>query len=349
MDMEVQNADAPWDKSLDSMKVSLEAMDATQRSIVEKLSALEKVVNAVLEDTSWVRGDVRVVHEVVVKLSNHVSVLSNTVAMVEGVPEEKSPPVSAWGSWKESAPAPNPSSTVPPGIGEDSEVQAGDEERSLLHLGHDGETLIQETQMYDNNICMQRNTMSLPEEIEDGGWDKTLYTGRTLSLPPESQPAGDDEDERVLAASTQVEMTIDCTQSATQAPGRSIWTDLVTTVRDMAGSLHKGENSIEGWVTSKRGRPSSREDGTETHVEGMLQNKTSHTNLNLNLSPEYSDMRHTVRGSGQNSATRGRGAGSRGGGRGGGRGAGRGKRPPLVQPRYATKVSSAIAPITYMH
>ena len=354
LDMEVQNSGGLWDKSLEGMKLSLASMDATQRSIVDKLSALEKVVNAVLEDTSWVRGDVRVVHEVVAKLSDHVSVLSNTVATVEGVLEEKSPPASAWGSWKESAPAPKPGSTQPPSgtqphsIGEDDEEPAGDEERTLLHTGTDGYTAIQETQMYENNISMQRNTMSPPEETEDGGWDKTLYTGRTLSLPTESQPAGDDEDWRVLAASTQVEMTIDCTQSATQAPGRSIWTNLVTTVRDMAGSLQPGENSSEGWVQSKRGRASIGEDGTESNVENMVQNMTGHTNLNLNLSPENSDMRHTVRGSGQNSGTRGRGAGSRGGGRGGGRGAGRGKKPPLVQPRYTTKVSYAIAPITYM-
>jgi hypothetical protein len=341
LDMEVQNSVHPWDKSVEGMKRSLAALDVWQRSIVEKLSALEKVVSAVQEDTSWVRGDVQHVHEVVVKLSDYVSVLSNTVAMVEGVPEEKSPPLSAWGNWKGSALAPKHGSTQPAGIGSDAPLHVGDEERS--HQGHDGDVAIQETQMYENDFGMERNTMSQPVEIDDEGWDKTLYTGRTLSLPPDSQPADDDEVERLLPDSAQVEMTIDCTQSATQAPGRSIYTDLISTVRDMAAPLQPGENSSEGWVQSKRGRASSREDGPESRVESVVQIMTAHTNLNLNMSPEKSDMPPAVRGSGQNSGTRGKGTGSRGGGRGGGRGAGRGKRPPLVSPRYAAKVSSAIS------
>ena len=203
--------------------------------------------------------------------------------------------------------------------------------------------------MYENNFGMERNTMGQPVEIEDEEWDRTLYTGRTLSLPPDSQLAEDDEVERLLPESTQVEMTIDCTQSATQAPGRSIYTDLISTMRDMSGPSQPGENSSEGWVSSKQGRASSREGGIKTHAESVVQTMTVHTNLNLNLSPENSDMPPAVRGSGQNSATRGKGVGSRGGGRGGGRGAGRGKKPPLMSPRYATKVSSATAPRTYMH
>jgi hypothetical protein len=47
---------------------------------------------------TWVRGDVSVVHEVVEKLSDYVSMLNNTVAIVEEVPEQRSPEVSAWGT-----------------------------------------------------------------------------------------------------------------------------------------------------------------------------------------------------------------------------------------------------------
>jgi hypothetical protein len=142
LDKEAQNSVHPWDKSVEGMKRSLAALDVWQRSVVDKLSALEKVVNAVQEDTSWVRGDVQHVHEAVVKLSDYVSVLSNTVAMVEGVPDEKSPPLSAWGNWKGSALAPKHGNTQPPGIGEDDELHAGDEERSLDHQVHDGDVAI---------------------------------------------------------------------------------------------------------------------------------------------------------------------------------------------------------------
>jgi hypothetical protein len=323
------------------MQQYLGALDATLCKFVERLSALEKVVNAVQEDTSWVRGDVQVVHEVVEKLSDFVSVNSRTVALVEGVPEEKSSPVSAWG-WPAGAEAKEPESAQSPGIGEDDELDAGHEELSLKHMLPDGDTAIQETQMYENDPSMQSYTMSLPEETEDGGWDKTLYSGRTLSLPTDSQQFEDDEDERLLVASTQVEMAIDGTQSGTLPPGRSIFASLVSTVRDMDGPLQAGANSGEGWVQSKRGRASPSEIQAQTRGQSMVQNQTGqHTNLNLNLSPEESDVSGTGRGRGPNSATGGRGPGSRGGGRGGGRGAGRGKKPPLVQPRYGTQVSSS--------
>jgi hypothetical protein len=39
-----------------------------------------------------------VVHEVVKKLSDYVSILSNTVAVMDGVPEQRFPKVSAWGT-----------------------------------------------------------------------------------------------------------------------------------------------------------------------------------------------------------------------------------------------------------
>jgi hypothetical protein len=328
LEMGVQNSGDQWTESVDVMKRSLAALDATQHKIVEKLSTLEKVVNVVQEDTSWMRGDVQVVHQVVEKLSDYVSVLSDTVAVVEGVPTKKSPLVSAWGHWKEEALPKERGSTQQPGIGDDDELHAGDEERNHMQVGHDGDTAIAETQMYENTICMERNTGSLASETEDGGWDKSCYTGRTLALPTEEQPGGDDEDEHWLAGRTQVEMTINCTQSGTQTPGRSIWSDFASTVRDMAGPLHPDVNSSEGWVQSKRGRASSSEVGTQSRVQSLVENMTGHTNFNLNMSPNNSDLAHTVCGRGLNSASRGRGAGSRGGGRGGGRGAGRGKKPP---------------------
>lgn len=344
LDTDVPDSVAPLAKSLEGMQQYLGALDATLCKFVERLSALEKVVNAVQEDTLWVRGDVQVVHEVVEKLSDYVSVHSHTVATVEGVPEKNAKPVSAWGGWPAGAEAKEPDSAHSPGIGEDDELDAGPEELSLKHMLHDGDTAIQETQMYENDPSMQSYTMSLQEETEDGGWDKTLYSGRTLSLPTDSQQFEDDEDERLLVASTQVEMAIDGTQSGTLPPGRSIFASLVSTVRDMDGPLVTCENTTEGWVQSKRGRASESEVQAQSHGQSMVPITTGkHTILNLNLSPEEADVSRTVRGRGKISGTGGRGAGSRGGGRGGGRGAGRGKKPPLVQPRYGTKVSSTCA------
>jgi hypothetical protein len=144
---------------------------------------------------------------------------------------------------------------------EDDKVLLGEEDRIHKHVGHDGNSAIRETQMYDMNTCMHSNIMNLAEEGEGGGWCKACDSGPLLSLPTKEQTRGDDEDDALLAGCTQMEMTIDGTQSGTLAPGRSIRLDFTSTVRDMAGLVFGGGNSNEGWVQSKRGRASSNEVG----------------------------------------------------------------------------------------
>lgn len=343
LQMEDRNGGDAWAESMDDMKRSIAAVDGTLSSIVDKLSALEKVVATVQEDTLWVRGDVRVVHEVVEKLADYVSMLSDTVAVVEGVPGHKPQSVSAWGGWKEDAQALDRGGTEPPAIAEDVDIHVCDEDGSAMHVGHDGDIAIQETQMYENLNTIPQETMTLAGELGAGGWGKTNGAGHALSPPTEDPTAGDDGEDPVLAGCTQMELTIDCTQSGTQAPGRSIWQDFTSTVRDMPGRSEGGGNSIDGWVQSKRGRPSSSNVGGSEGAQSVLEQMAGNTNLNLNLSPENPDTMHTMRGGGLNPPTSGRGPGSRGGGRGGGRGTGRVKRPPAVQPRYSTQASSHTA------
>lgn len=88
---DVNNGGAQWTESVEDMRKTIVALNETQPAILDKLVALEKLVSFVQEDTTWVRGDVRVVHEVVEKLADYVSKLSDTVAMVDGVPERTSP------------------------------------------------------------------------------------------------------------------------------------------------------------------------------------------------------------------------------------------------------------------
>lgn len=54
---------------LEEIKNCIAMLDATHSTIVSKPALLEKVVIDVQEDVTWMRGDVRVVHEVVEKIS----------------------------------------------------------------------------------------------------------------------------------------------------------------------------------------------------------------------------------------------------------------------------------------
>ena len=127
------------------------------------------------------------VHEVVKKLSDYVSRLSDTVAVVDGVPKRTSPPVCAWGSWQDEALAKQQGKTGTTRIPKEERVHLGDENHSQMYVGHDGDSVIFETQMYDADTGIQRNITRLAEEVEGGGWQQTSDTGHVMSPPMEEQ------------------------------------------------------------------------------------------------------------------------------------------------------------------
>lgn len=108
LEMQVNIDGDEWMESVESMRCSTAAWDATQNVIVDKLAALEKLVTYVHEDMTWVLSDLGVVHEIVNKLADYVSTLNNTVAVVDGVPKQRSLEVYARGTWKDKAHAKAP-------------------------------------------------------------------------------------------------------------------------------------------------------------------------------------------------------------------------------------------------
>ena len=84
---EVKNGGDPWTESVEDMRKTIATLNVTRSAIMDKLAALEKLVSFVQEDTTWVRRDVRVVHEIIEKMADYVSRLSDTVAVVDAVSE----------------------------------------------------------------------------------------------------------------------------------------------------------------------------------------------------------------------------------------------------------------------
>lgn len=109
--------------------------------------------------------------------------LSNIVAMVDGVPEHRSPEVYAWGTWKEEADTKAPERAKTTEIGEDERIQLGYEDRSNIHVGHDANSAIQETQTFDMNKWMYTNITSLAKE-GDGFRRYENYERCHLISPP---------------------------------------------------------------------------------------------------------------------------------------------------------------------
>lgn len=139
-----------------------------------------------------------------------------------------------------------------------------------------------------------------------------------------------------------MEMTVDVAEGETQAPGRSIWEEFTSTVRDMPAKVLGGGDRDEPWMRAKRGRESTTDFGGVEHVGTGADPLAGHGCLNLNLSPDKLGGSESMGGRGSSIAPKGRGMGGRGRGRACGRGAGRGKRPPPVQPRYTSTASVCI-------
>ena len=322
--------------SLEDMKTSFAALETGQNVIVQKLAGLEKLLSTVGEDVSWVRGDVGVLHEVVEKLADYVSKFSNTVAVVDGVPEQPSPPMSAWGTWRSEEHAKEGERAGRTTFVEERALEV-EEERSHTPMYEDADSSILETQMFDVNTDMHTSIISLADEGEHGAWYKDHEGRPAVTPPPANQTGVELQDDAVEAGCTQMELTTDGLQTGTQAPGGYIWSLFTSTIRGLPAPVVGEGKTSEGWVQSKRGRASGSEVAGKERMQSMSTNSEEHTNFNLNLSPENVERMDSMQGRGINVAGSGRGWGSRGGGRGAARGTGRVKRPPVVQPRYRSK------------
>ena len=69
LEIHTNSAGDAWMERLEEIKNCIAMLNATHNTIVSKPASLEKVVIDVQEDVTWMRGDVRVVHEVVEKIS----------------------------------------------------------------------------------------------------------------------------------------------------------------------------------------------------------------------------------------------------------------------------------------
>ena len=326
-------------QKLEDMKCCISALDATQNAIMKKLESMEKAVTLVEEDVTWVRGDVGVVHEILEKIAEHVSMLKPTVAEVEGEPEQRTIEVSAWGSWKDEAHAEDGVRTNTTLMVEDDGVHLFDEEPSHIHGGDDADNAIQETQMFDTSTGMQTNISSSVDEAGCEWWHGNRERTMDFCSPPGKQARRTVVDGELEDGTQQMEMSLELTEDGTQAPGRSVWTAFSSAAREMPAPVFGGGPSDEGWIRSKRGRGTSAEFGGVDSAKMLVEELAGHGNLNLNISPEKVDRANAMQERSRNTTIAARGVGSRGGGRGSGRGTGRVKRPPMVHPRYRSTAS----------
>lgn len=319
---------------LDDMKASLEAMIGMQNVFAMKIASLEKVVLAMQVDTTWVREDLGIVHEITEKLAEYVADLSKPATAADGERGQRSPSVSPWQPWPYEGGGDDSDRADTTTAIEEDRVHLGEEEPSHIHRVGEAMTAIEETQMLDMNAGMQTNISGVLEEVGGGGWYEKRASLQAIISPTGKQARTRDVEDAAEDGLHQTEMTLDGTQARPQTMARSMWEDFRTAVRDVPPGTDVGHERDADWVRSKRGRGSSRGNREGDRPRGADCGMGGHGNFNLNLSPD-GDV-----GGGESYEKNERGKATRGRCRGSGRGTGRVKRPPAVQPRYSSTACS---------
>ena len=276
----------------------------------------------------------------------YVSSLTRTVAEVEGAPPHRSPDPSAWGWGKAEAPHTERGRADTTGMAEESCLPPSEEERYHVQAGHDADSAIRETQLFENSAGMYTNITSISEEGGDAGWRMDEEGCPEISSPP-AQELGREEGLAGMALGcTQMDMTLEAPQTGQLGQGQKMWSQFASAVKAMSADKPGRGGANEGWVSCKRGRGSLTETPARNSTATTPRDTTSHAGINLNFSPSPPDTGPARRGRGRHVVGRGTGAGRQGGGRGGGRGAGRAKKPPEVHPRFTSMASVLNAVVT---
>lgn len=348
-DMEAEATAVGEDRGepLKLLHTSIAAITAVQTRILEKLAAMEKQVLTVQYDMTWVRDDIKGVHNVMENIADHVCELKDATAEVEKLREQLQADASARsvGAGKGHTEDRNESAIASPEHGRNDGRDAG--EAAHDPTDYEPGSYIEETQRLDTNVDMHMNIVSSPEVERENDWGHPRQASPGLCSPPCKQKRGNKVVDVVLEESQQLEMSYPNTQLRTPTSSRSMWHDFTEAVKDWPAPSTEAIGSREGWISAKRGRGLSPEYRKDRCTGGKDSNVGEQGSLNLNLSPDMTMTTELLQGRGVVAPSKNTTATNKSEGKGAGRGTARARRPPAVQPRYHSSVSFSLCPSMY--
>ena len=308
-----------------------------QSILTEKVTLLEKVVGTVQFDMTWVRDDMKAVHQVMERIADNICDIR------EGVPEvdvplaqvsvDASPPQAWKGKEQETDNGKPPSASTSRGehFYDDDDMLGGNVDRDMTE-NHEEET-------YANirtNDAEMNNMAVAGEGRREWGHARTTTPALRMSQWPQSRVNIDMEP--LQEESQRIEMSCQSSQLPTLVTDRSMWLDFTAAVRGWQAPSEPVSAVQEGWVKTKKGRWEPTEYGKVVAEPGSSLQAEAHGTLDLGMVAERLGETGRPRGEGAIPATDCIAEASKKGTNGSGRGAGRGRGLPAVQPRFHTPV-----------
>lgn len=331
------------DSMVDGMKAKsagIAAIEATQIDILKKLASMGNALATMQVDINWVREDMKVVHEVVDKVAEHVCELTDVTAEVEKLQQQTCVGPSPWGTWGDPKDGEEQQRATVDRPAPDDGDTAIHNATSHIPVAHEDVCSIWESQPIYSNVEKHAHIpSSMEEEREAGDWYSDHDGSPGMCSPPRKQTRTnavvDSQDEETQ----EMVMTCNNTETSGTALVRAMWADFSTVVKEMRGTPGAGAQRKEGWVSTKRVRgSSSNSDERETQEEDAEGHENA--TINLNFPPENQVSPAAMCAVGRIPIYSDTAGTSRGGAKGAGRTSGRGRRPPIVAPRYHTSVVS---------
>jgi hypothetical protein len=315
-----------------------------QAILIEKMTKLERAVQTVQFDMTWVRDDMKAVHQVMERIAECFCDAGEAALDVdigrEELPVDDSP-VEHWKGKEAAVDIPKPPSLS----ASRGEGQSGvDNVPAFNDGGHNPGNHIDvaEVDFQIVDVNPGRSVAAMEGRRE---WEYARVAQPVLRQTPWEETMINIEKEPLEDESLEAEMSCQSTPLQTPAVGRTMWSDFQTAVRDWPPTSVAATGFEEGWVPTKKGRwdtteyakdaagPTTPAAGPTTPAKGGEYGAT-----NLKFWPLRQGDAGGAEGRGLVASTELIGGATRKGGNGTGRGSGRGRGLPLVNPRFHTQV-----------
>jgi hypothetical protein len=314
-----------------------------QGILIEKMTMLERAVGTVQFDLTWVRDDVKAVHQVMDRIAECFCDAGEGPLDVDTgrdqVPVEDSPVE----HWKEKEPAVDITKTGSPSTSRGDGHSGVDNVPVFMDGAHNpgNDFDVAEVDLHIVSANPGGHTAAVDGRRE---WEYARVAPPVLRGTPCLETMISIYKEPLESETQFLEMSCQSTPVQTPATGRSMWSDFQTAVRDWPPTSAAATGFEEGWAASKKGRWDTIDHGKDAAISAATATGAEYGGANLKFWPLRQGEPGGAERRGVVASTESIGGAARKGGNGTGRSSGRGRGLPLVSPRFHTQVRRVSPP-----